>query len=317
MLKYVFDQKQMECLNHAIGEKNDISVLNSYGTRELSEAEKQFFVKQDMMTTEGVILDSLKDKLSILSKPMALVRIMFTGGVGRYEHTVSYDETYKKHIAFTSAPNYYSVDDESDIRDVLNVIEDFVGKSSLKSVSIQYKLSVPEALVVAAMLDMERRTLLRAFVDEIPYSNNRYGFNMIWRMIHSSSPSIQWFVYCISEVIGEQITLNRDKVQKVLEQLVTRGLILENDGQYELSADLCQLANRMIVIDNVLTVETIGTDLEKEPVSAGFTCIQSGIHDMLFIDYDGSEVMVETISSILLLDYLERFLKLESFLTKN
>ena len=76
-------------------------------------------------------------------------------------------------------------------------------------------------------------------------------------------------------------------------------MISEHDGQYQLSDSLSQLSNRMIVIDNVLSVETIGTDKEDKQVSSGFTCLQSGIHDLLRIDYDGTDVVFETISSAL------------------
>ena len=147
------------------------------------------------------------------------------------------------------------------------------------------------------MLDMERRSILRAFVDELPYSRSGYGFNMIWRMVHSSNESIQWFVYCMSQVVGEHITLRPEQVKSVLEGLKEKELISEQDEQYQLSKDLYQLANRMIIIDNVINVEAVGKNKQEEIINTGFTCMQSGIHDLLFIDYDGSEILLETISS--------------------
>ncbi|MDI9508770.1 MAG: hypothetical protein QM217_02970 [Bacillota bacterium] len=313
MLKYVFSQEQMECLNHIIGEKNDISLLNNFATKELSDTDKEFFVEKGIINSDGMIQDDIKESVEILSKPASLVKLMFTGGINKYEHTICYDKSLKKKISFTSGMDYFTLDNGTNDTDVLALFEDFVGKSSMKSVSFYQKLSSQEALVTAALLDMERRTILRAFVDELPYTNNRYSFNMIWRMVHSSNASIQWFVYCIGEVLGEHLTLKQDHLKKVLEQLVEIGLISEHDGQYQLSDSLSQLSNRMIVIDNVLSVETIGTDKEDKQVSSGFTCLQSGIHDLLRIDYDGTDVVFETISSALLLENIERFMKMEAF----
>lgn len=316
MLKYVFSQEELECLNHVIGEKNDISILKYYDSKELSDENKVALINQGIMNDDGVIKEELKEAFSILSQPEALVKFMFTGGVGKYEQTICYDKSLNKHLSFTATPEYYTVDDEIETDDILNIMKDFVGESSLKSVGLFQRLTASEAIVIGTMLDLERRSIIRAFVDELPYTNNRYGFNMIWRMVHSSNSSIQWFAYCFSEVIGEQVVLEQEQVLKVLELLKEKGLVIEEGGQYQLSDDLCNLSNRMIVIDNVLTIETIGAGPDKEKMNAGFTCMQSGIHDLLMIDYNGSEVVLETISSVLLLEYINRLLQVETFSTK-
>lgn len=317
MLKYVFDQEQLEGFNNIIGDKNDISILNYFETKELSDEDKSFFTEQGLINSEGKIKDEVKEDIELLAKPDSLVTFMFTGGAAKYEHTISHDTNKGKQISFTVTPDYFTIDDATEEQEVVDLIVDFVGNSSLKSVSLKERISVEEAFVLAAMIDMERRSILRAFVDELPYSRSRYGFNMIWRMVHSSNESIQWFVYCISQVVGEHVTLRQEQVKTVLDGLKEKELISEQDGQYQLSQELCQLANRMIIIDNVINVEAVGKNKEQEIINTGFTCMQSGIHDLLFIDYDGSEILLETISSELLLEYIGRFLKLEVFNSEN
>jgi hypothetical protein len=313
MLKQVFDKEQMDGLNYVIKQKNDMSILNSFNNKELTETNKNFLNEAGIIDKDGNIREEQKEALAILSNPQALVKLMFTGGVNKYEHTISYDKSYDKYLSFTTAQDYYTIDTETSYTDITKIVEDFVGKSNLKSLNFNQKLSMQEALVTAAMIDMERRAILRAFVDELPPSSNSYTFNMIWRMVHSSNASIQWFVYCFSEVIGEHITLRQEQLKQILEQLVTKGLIIEKDRQYHLSEALCQLANRMIVIDNVLAIETIGSGKNAKRNSAGFTCMQAGIHDLLVIDYDGAEVVIETISSAALLENIKNFLKVETF----
>ncbi len=313
MLKQVFDKEQIDGLNYVIKQKNDMSILNSFNNKELTEANKIFLNEAGIIDKDGNIREEQKEALEILSNPQALVKLMFTGGVNKYEHTISYDKSYDKYLSFTTAQDYYTIDTETSYTDITKIVEDFVGKSNLKSLNFNQKLSMQEALVAAAMIDMERRAILRAFVDELPHSSNSYTFNMIWRMVHSSNASIQWFVYCFSEVIGEHITLRQEQLKQILEQLVIKELIIEKDRQYHLSDALCQLANRMIVIDNVLAIETIGAGKDNKKNSAGFTCMQAGIHDLLVVDYDGSEVVIETISSAALLENIKNFLKMEAF----
>lgn len=314
-MNYILNSEQLEGLNYLIdeniGEKNELSVLNNYGSKELAEEDKDFFQENNIINSEGNITD--KELFDVLTKPSALAKFMLTGGTNKFEYTVSYDKTKQNNIAFTKTPEYYMIDNETKRQDITNMVGNFIGKTKLKSIAIKQKFSVEEAIVIAAMIDLERRTILRAFVDELPYTNNKYGVNMTWRMVHGSSKSIQWLVYCISEVIGEDISLKQDQVKEVLDNLKDKGVVSEQYGQYQLSDELSQLASRMIIINNIMTLETIRNNSEEELVSAGFTCIQSGVHDILLLDYDGSEVLFETVSSEILLEYIDKFLKLDNF----
>lgn len=313
MLGQIFNQEQMEILNHLINEKNDMSILNGFDAREMSDEKKTFFIEKGIIDGEGNLCDDKKEVFKILSHPEALVKIMFSGGVNKYEHTISYDKALQNYISYTVLQDSYTLNNETTIEEILSLIEDFIGKSSLKSINIYQKFNVQEAIVIASMLDLERRTVLRAFADELSYSNNGHSFNMIWRMVHSSNSSIQWLVYCFSEVIGEHLTLKQDQLKAVLGQLVDKKLIYENAGQYHLSDSMCQLANRMIVIDNILAIETIGSAKDDKRTGSGFTCLQASIHDLLIVDYDGRDVLIETISSSSLLDNIHGFLKAEAF----
>ena len=310
-MNYILNNDQLESLNHLIKDKNELSVLNNLSTKELSEEDRSYFEENDLINNNGIIKDN--PLFEVLAKPSALAKFMFTGGSNKFEYAISLNETKDKRIALTKTPEYNMIDDETKAQDIIDMIGNFVGKSNLKSIDIKLKLSVEEAIVIAAMIDLERRSILRAFVDELPYINNKFGVNMTWRMINGSSKSIQWFVYCISEVIGDDISLKQDQVKEVLDQLKDKGLVSEQYGQYQLSDELSQLANRIMIVDNVMTVETIGCDNNNEQLSAGFTCIQSGVHDILLLDYDGTDLLFETVSSDLLLEYIDKFLKFEVF----
>lgn len=313
MLSCTLDREKVEYLNSIIKDKNNLSSLNRYSTRNFSVDTMNGLDETGLIDSDGNLTETAKPAIDILSKPYAVARLTFTGGVGTYENIINYDRAFQNHVSFTITPNSISIDDQSSPQSVIKILENFVGKSDLKSINFSNKLSVAEALVVAAMLDMERKSSLRAFVDEIHFTNNSYNSNMIWRIINSTSSSIQWFVFIINEVIGEHIPLSQQQVQEAIELLTQKGLVTKHGGQYQLSGELSLLSNRMIIIDNILSVQTSKQDDTGEILSYGFTCIQSGVHDLLFLDYNGKEIMFETISSVRLIEYLKRFLNCESY----
>ena len=57
-----------------------------------------------------------------------------------------------------------TIDDEMEPGSIVEILEDLIGRSNLKSVNIKQVFSVDEALVVAAMLDMEKKANLRALL---------------------------------------------------------------------------------------------------------------------------------------------------------
>lgn len=313
MNKYVMETDKLQYLNYLLGDKNEISILNAYDTNGQTEMEHNSLCDMGIITPEGNIPENIKQTLDVLVNPHALVKIVFSGGVEKYEHSVSYDKSFHNPVSFTATPKGITVANESDNKAIIKVIEEFVGKSSLKSVNFQGKFSIAEALVICAMLDMEKKASLIAFVDELPYTSSAFNSNIIWRMINSTNPSIQWFVYNVNEVIGENVTLTQSQVQEAMKQLSDKGIITNQGSQYQLSPELSMLSSRMVIIDNVLTVETIGKNQDNELTSAGFLCVQSGIHDLLFMDYDGSEIIFKSISSAMLLEYIEHFLQVEAF----
>lgn len=316
MLKCTLDRDIFESLNTVIKEKSSLSPLSRFHGKEFSEDDLNVLNRMGMINADGTLLDTIQPAIHILSNPYAVVKLSFTGGVGNYEHNVNYDDTFKNHVSFTVTPNDFSIDDEADPKSIVRVLQDFVGKSNLKSINFSQRFSTPEAFVIAAILDMERRSSLRAFIDEMPINRNFYNAGMIWRIINSTSQSIQWFVSIIHDVIGEHITLSLQQVQNAIEQLKNKGALIQKGTQVQLAGELAHLSDRMIIIDNTLSIQVSRLDDRFGTISSGFTCIQSGVHDLLFLDYNGRDILFETITSARLLSYLEQFFDCESYFSR-
>lgn len=317
MLSCVVNREVVEYLNSITEENNNLSFLNGFISKNISSMEcMSNLEKAGLIDSNGHILGSVQRAMEVLSNPSATIKLVFTGGSGKYEHNISYDQSFKNPVSFTITPNAISIDDEINTKSIIKVVEDFVGRSSLKSINISEKFSVAESLVIAAMLDMERKSSLKAFVDEIPFNHNSYHANMIWRIINSTTSSIQWFVYILEEIIGKHDPITKNQVQEALNQLVVKELITYQDDLYQLSSPLLLLSNRMIIIDNILSVQAAKKEESVGTLSTGFTCIQSGVHDLLFVEFTDKEITFETITSVRLIEYLDRFFDCKAYFSQ-
>lgn len=305
MLKCNLNQEKLEYLKGMMLETNEISVLQHYASASLTPERADVLREHGLVNNAGELKEDIRSSLNVLSQPYAVVKYMFTGGVGKYVHSISYDKTFQNHVAVTETPDAITLNEDMDPGSIVRILEDFTGRSTLKSVNVSYKLKVAEALVIAAIIDMERKTTLRAFVDEIVVMQNTYTANMIWRIINSTSDSIQWFVYLINEVVGEHSPLTLKEVQEAMDHLVEKNIATKQGEQYKLCEDFNLLANRMVIVDNVVSVQMLKVE-NASVVSSGFTSVQTGVHDLLMLDYDGEDLMMETISSARLAEYLKR-----------
>lgn len=308
MLTCTLSKKDMERLSAAVQEKNELSLLNRFVSKEFTEEDKNHLHQIGFIDAEGNFLNAIRPTISILSNPYAIVKMRFTGGASIFEHSINYDDTFNNYVSLTMTPEDICIDDISKPNSIIKILKDFIGISNLKSINISGKYNIYEALVIASIMDIERRSVLRAFIDEIPVAHNSYSVNMIWRIINSTSPSIQWFVSIISDIIGTHQTVSLQHVKNGIEGLVEKGVLIKNGEQYQCTGEMEKLPERMIVVDNILSAHIYKMDDEKNIITTGFTCIQSGVHDLLFMDYDGTEISFESVTSASLLECIEQFI---------
>ncbi len=313
MLTCTLNRENMESLSAVMREKNELSLFNRFASKECSEDEKLKLNQIGFVDEEGNLLDKVRPTINILSNPYAVIKMCFTGGASVFEHSINYDNTFNNHVSLTVTPQDFCIDDASNPISIIKILKDFVGVSNLKSINISGKFNIYEAFVIASVLDIERRSALRAFIDEMPVTHTSYNVNMIWRITNSTSSSIQWFVSIINDIVGSRETLSLQQIQTGVDGLVEKGILVKIGEQYQLTGEIAKLSGRMIIIDNILSSHISKFDNENNIVCTGFTCIQSGVHDLLFVDYDGKDIVLETITSVGLLDGLEQFLKGRTF----
>ncbi|HOB19912.1 MAG TPA: hypothetical protein PK830_01840 [Candidatus Atribacteria bacterium] len=315
MSKFTVNKTLFEGLAQYFDEKNSISPFALQPDKNLSSEEIDYLKETGILGNDGSIVRSLHDMLTVVAKPAAAVNLLLTGGAGLYKHSLYYDATYTKCIYATYMTDDIVVTDEESPDSLMDTIAKFIGKSNLKSLDFNHDFDIEEALVIAAIIDLERKLCLRALIDEIPYDQNLYGYNKIWRTINSTSSSIQWFVHIINQVIGEYTNLSYKQVQDALERLVPLGLLSQKNGLYQLSDELVFLANRMLINDNIVSVSAL-KQWGNGIISSGFTSVQAGIHDILYLDYNGDTIKFKTMSSDELLESIDFFINNKEYFSK-
>lgn len=315
MLTCTLTKENMESLSAVLNEKNQLSPFNRFTAKTNTDEDKETLKQIGLLDDKGGINDKVQPAMNVLSNPYAVINLCFTGGARIFEHSISFDSSFGNHVSVTETQEDFCIDNVAEPSSILKILKNFIGVSDLKSINITGRYTTSEAMVIAAILDIERRAALRTFIDELPITQATYTANMIWRITNSTSPSIQWFVSVIGDIIGDSGAISLQEVQEGIEGLVEKGILVKNGELYQSTGEVAKLSGRMIIIDNILSMQVTMLDNDNKTISSGFTCIQSGVHDLLFIDFDGNELVIESISSNGLLDCIEQFLNGKAIFT--
>jgi hypothetical protein len=123
----------------------------------------------------------------------------------------------------------------------------------------------------------------------------------------------------MSTIIRELVYEGHHPVPQILTalgSLAEKGLTVPDGSAYRLSEESAYLARRMLIIDTslVLTAGHLGPD---GIVSVGgFTCLQAGVHDLLYLDATAGTVEIQAVSSAIILDYIRALMTDPSLLKK-
>ena len=101
----------------------------------------------------------------------------------------------------------------------------------------------------------------------------------------------------------------------IFASLAAKGLIIATGREYSLSDQAVILARNHLMPSMYLTLTSGKGQSSGKTNIAGFSCIISGIHDLLYIDYNADDIELEAVSSATIHEYVKTFLTDRSVLS--
>ncbi len=179
------------------------------------------------------------------------------------------------------------------------------GNSSLQVEKFNVELLGPEAIVLAALVDGHRRALMRTLAEDTAFQSTPVSAAEVAGVINNSSSNWQWLVNIITSGEGSEVC---DKqVELVLNGLASRGMVSQVDDKWLIEEAVQRLTHRLLIIDQVISLEMVSVDNSGELSRMAMLCLQSGVNDMLSIEIVDDHVSTELIPSGQLIKYIEFF----------
>jgi hypothetical protein len=264
---------------------------------------------------KGSISPEKKDAVSSLALAEAFTRIYLTTPQRVIEY-IAYFAPDGKIVGVTNDGGMQLVTFPAPNDAMLELIRQTIGFSVYSSIPFTTQLNRAETLIFSAMIDLERKEMMRKFADDKTAERIAVSSKDVLEMLKIPPGNIRWFSSAFVDLFSAAQVPKPEETASVFESLTAKGLVTRSGKKYALSDSGVILARNHLLPSMYLTLTTGKGQQSGKTNIAGFSCIISGIHDLLYIDYNADEVEIEAVASAEILEYAKTFLTDRSVLAK-
>ena len=291
------------------GDKTRVSPFQYGATEKLTDIHQDKLQQSGVLDAGGQIVSNLRPTLELLASTRAYTRIRLSPGAELLEYNVYFAPDGSRAVSITSTDKGLVVQDPAPTEEFIEGLRAYTGGSIIRACDFDEEMRVEEALTLAALIDLRRQSVLRAFVDKTLSAQESYDAHAIYEAIANTPSSSQWLVAIIQDMVESEIPLSETTIERTLTDLATSNHVVKTGEQYMLGEVESILGSRFLVFDNIMVLWSGRERDDGEIFNVGFTCLQAGVHELLFLDASGGRFQFTTLSSEALLEYVRHFLQ--------
>ncbi len=288
--------------------KTSVSPLNLSTDSVNSEKSVKSLKEKGVIAAHGGISGEYTEAVDLLAECRTYTRIRFTNGPDIFEFLLCFSHDGEDTVSLTTTNEGLQIESPADITGMFEAVKQFTGDNLLVNCSFNYVTDHITALVMAALIDNYRKGLLKSFSGESDFEKGSYTSGDVLDMLKNTTEYPQWIAFIIKSLSGDDLEVSEENVEKSLKALEAQGYAEESSSRYSIAGALEHVANRILIIDNIISLSIGKEDSESNVTVAGFTCLQSGVNDLLFLDESDDGISFNMVSSGELLDYVSHFL---------
>lgn len=164
-----------------------------------------------------------------------------------------------------------------------------------------------EAVTLAAVIDLHRRSLFRASADNTDFHPKKFNTATIASTIETTGKSFQWLVWTLKLLcsVGSDPSVY---VVPALGRLVSSGNLIQDGELFRLAPEGALLAERLLIVDSILSIRAGRIVPPDTYIRLNFVCLQAGLHDILSIEPVSGRLRFECLSSTAVMEYIRYIL---------
>jgi hypothetical protein len=264
---------------------------------------------------KGVIAADKKEAVAALAGADAFTRIYLTTSSRVIEY-IAYFAPGGRIAGLTNDSGMQLVTYPAPNDAMRELVRQTIGFSQYRTSPFAAELTRAETLVFAALVDLQRKEMLRKFAEGKTADRIAVSASDILGMLSIPAGNYQWFASAFADLFTGIAIADEKSIAPLLGSLAAKNLVTLSGKTASLSDESLLLARGHLMPSMYLTLTAGKGQPSGRTNAAGFSCIVSGIHDLLYIDYTADVVELRSVASAEIHEYVQAFLTDPSLLAK-
>ncbi|MGX9790393.1 hypothetical protein [Mycobacterium sp. MMS18-G62] len=219
-------------------------------------------------------------------------------------------------LSAASMDKMLRLEDPARSDELVDFVAGVVGRSRLRGLEVSLDLSIQDAFVLAALIDLHRRhTFGQLAMGETP-SVPSLSLQAVRNVLANPPTGGFWFVDAIARACDTEPTTAAARLDGSIEQLARRNLIAVTGAAAQPVGMTESLAEHFLRINTVVELQNVSLDDHSRPQHLGFTCLQAGVSDLMTIEWTQSGIHAETVSADALIGYIDRLVRQPDYIRR-
>jgi ribosomal protein L40E len=262
-----------------------------------SEEAVRMLLAEGLIDDQGQVPERYCRELAILANPHSRLRIFVIQDSAVLDYS-SLDGGVESRLSVTVTDRGLVIRDPPDDASIIHWLSGIIGESTFIQTPVAVTLPAEEALVLAAIIDLQRKELLMALIEAREGLAVRIEPPDILKELQAGTDQTSMFVPLIRGVTDRVDPLSADETGSLLSRLSARGILISpGPGLYSLSPGYFPLARQLKVFSTILRVSYAIVDNGGGVRISGFTAVQGGLTEIVVIERDTDSCTIRTVPS--------------------
>lgn len=289
------------------GDKSPLSPLNLSDPPELTLEQHQELFEAGVFDINGLV-DEARLMLAALAEAPAFVRLRVNAPAGFVDEALHFTGDGDATIGISNTPNGLVLSEPGDPAAIFAQVKELIGASALSASDWSVELLPLEMICLMALMDLRRKAVLHAIVDQQPVNPLPCDGPSVAEAIQSMWGNPQWLTTAIQSISSLRNPPAAALVQPALLALVEKKQAWLQNGSFYPCPEAIQTADRFLLIGSIVHLDSGSANLQGRHVFMRQTWLQAGATEILNLRPVEANLRLEVTSAKTALENMYHFL---------
>ena len=291
----------------ASGDKSPLSPLRIPNPTELTPNQRNTLEGIGLLK-EGELSEAGRLLLGALNEASSFARLRLSTPGGFLDEAVYFSGASAQTACISNTPEGLVLAFPGDVDPLLTRLSEFTGSSARPANPWSVELPPLEALVLAGLLDLRRKAVIRALLDNQAVTPPPSDPQSVSTALAGLLENPQWFAATVQNVCGLTGAPAAAQVQAALEALVGKQRVWQQTGNYFPLPEAIQAADRFLMTGILLSLDLGRANSQGRAAFSRIGWLQSGVSEMFQVAQADHQVRLEIVSPAAALEKIRYYL---------